>query len=55
MSSLAVTQNGGVFESDGTDDQWAAGQAASAIGTAFFNPDGSIEISRRTLVELHRD
>jgi len=40
--TLAVTQNGGVYELEGTDDQCGAGTAASAIGTAFFNPDGSI-------------
>lgn len=41
--ALAVTQNVGVFEIDGTDDQCgASGTHASAIGTAFFNPDGTV-------------
>lgn len=40
--SLTITQNGGVYELEGTDDQCGAAQAASASGTAFVNPDGSI-------------
>jgi hypothetical protein len=41
--TLAVTQNGGVFRLEGTDDQCGAGgDLASAIGTAFQNPDGTI-------------
>lgn len=42
--TLAVTQNGGVFRLEGTDDQCRAGESASAIGTAFPNPDGTIGI-----------
>lgn len=43
--ALAVTQNGGVYELEGTDDQCGAGGApASAIGTAFPNADGSIAL-----------
>jgi hypothetical protein len=42
--TLAVTQNGGIFTLDGADDQCAAAPAASMLGTAFFNPDGSIGI-----------
>jgi hypothetical protein len=40
--TLAVTRNGSIFEVEGTDDQCGAGNAASASGTAFVNPDGSI-------------
>lgn len=40
--ALTVTQSGGVYELEGTDDQCGAGRAASASGTAFLNPDGSI-------------
>jgi len=40
--ALSVTQSGGVYELEGTDDQCGAGRAASASGTAFLNPDGSI-------------
>ena len=42
LVSLAVTQNGAVYRLEGTDDQCGAGTAASAIGTAFLNPDGTI-------------
>ncbi len=41
--TVAVTQNGGVYRLEGTDDQCGAGGAsASVIGTAFLNPSGSI-------------
>lgn len=40
--TLAVTQSGGVYRLEGADDQCGAGESASAIGTAFPNPDGSI-------------
>jgi hypothetical protein len=41
--TLAVTQNGGVYRLEGTDDQCGSGaDQASAIGTAFPNPDGTI-------------
>ncbi len=41
--SLAVTQNGGVFRLEGTDDQCGGGvDLASVVGTAFQNPDGTI-------------
>jgi len=40
--TLAVTQSGNVYEVVGTDDQCGAATAASASGTAFLNPDGSI-------------
>ena len=42
--TLAVTQVGGTYRLEGTDDRCGAAQAASAIGTAFLNPDGSIGI-----------
>ena len=41
--TLAVTQVGGVYRMEGTDDQCGAGPA-SAIGTAFPRPDGTIGI-----------
>lgn len=40
--TVTVTQNGGVYRMEGTDDRCGAAQAASVIGTAFQNPDGSI-------------
>jgi len=40
--TLAVTQSGGVFRLEGTDNQCGSDKAASAVGTAFANPDGSI-------------
>ena len=41
--TLAVTQNGGVYRLEGTDDQCGNGaDQTSAIGMAFLNPDGTI-------------
>lgn len=41
--SVAVTQSGGVYRLEGTDDQCGGGNdRASVIGTAFQNPDGTI-------------
>lgn len=40
--SVTVTQVGGVYRVEGTDDRCGASQAASVIGTAFMNADGSI-------------
>lgn len=40
--TLAVTQSAGVFRVEGVDDQCGGSKAASASGTAFLNPDGSI-------------
>jgi len=41
--TVAVTQNGGVYRLEGTDDQCGAGSGpGSVIGTAFPNPDGTI-------------
>jgi len=42
--TVSVTQNGGIYRLEGTDDRCGAAQAASVIGTAFVNPDGSIGI-----------
>ena len=42
--TVAVTQNGGVYRLEGTDDHCGATQSASVIGTAFLNPDGSVGI-----------
>jgi len=42
--ALSVTQVGGIYRLEGTDDRCGDAQAASAIGTAFLNPDGSIGI-----------
>jgi hypothetical protein len=40
--TLVVSEVGGVYRLEGTDDQCGAATAASATGTAFQNPDGSI-------------
>lgn len=40
--TLRVTQDTGIYRLDGTDDLCGAATAASAVGTAFRNPDGSI-------------
>ena len=41
--TLAVTQVGGIYRLEGTDDQCGgAADKASAVGTAFPNPDGTI-------------
>jgi hypothetical protein len=41
--SVVVTQTGGIYRLEGTDDQCGGGSdQASVIGTAFRNPDGTI-------------
>jgi len=40
--TLAVVQQGGQYQLDGTDDQCGAAVKASVVGLAFQNPDGSI-------------
>jgi hypothetical protein len=40
--TLTVTQSGAIYTLDGSDVQCGPGQRASAVGTAFANPDGSI-------------
>jgi hypothetical protein len=40
--SLTITQQGGQYTADGTDDQCSAPQKASVRGMAFQNPDGTI-------------
>jgi len=40
--TVAVTQNGGIYRLEGTDDQCGASASASIIGTAFVNVDGTI-------------
>lgn len=40
--TVAVTQNGGVYRLEGTDNQCGGATQASVIGTAFLNPNGSI-------------
>jgi hypothetical protein len=40
--TLAVTQVGSAYRVEGRDDVCGAGKSASAIGTAYPNPDGSI-------------
>jgi hypothetical protein len=40
--TLNVRQDGAVYTLDGFDDQCGAASAASALGTAFLNPDGTI-------------
>jgi hypothetical protein len=42
--TLNVTGQGAVFTLDGFDDQCGASQRASVVGTAFFNPDGTVGI-----------
>lgn len=42
--TVAVTQNGAVYELAGWDDQCGAATRAAATGVAFQNPDGSIGI-----------
>ena len=40
--TMTVTQVGGVYRVEGSDDLCGAGKSASAIGTAYSNPDGSV-------------
>jgi hypothetical protein len=40
--TLSVTQEGGVYRLSGIDDLCGRGPAASAVGTAFPNADGSV-------------
>lgn len=47
--TLAVTQNGGLFTLDGTDDQCGAAERAGTVGTAFLNPDGSVGMGLTTV------
>ena len=43
LLTLTVTQVGGVYRVEGTDDECGAGRdRASVGGLAFMNPDGSI-------------
>lgn len=42
MVTVRVTQVGGVYRLEGTDDRCGAAVSSSVIGTAFLNPDGSI-------------
>jgi hypothetical protein len=40
--TLTVTQVGGIYRLEGTDDRCGAASRSSALGTAFLNPDGTI-------------
>jgi hypothetical protein len=40
--TITVTQNGGIYTLDGTDDQCGAPQKAPLVGVAAPNPDGTI-------------
>jgi len=40
--TLSVTQVGGLYRVEGSDDRCGAVQAGSVIGTAFMNPDGTV-------------
>jgi hypothetical protein len=40
--TVTVTQNGGIYTLDGTDDQCGGAQKAPLVGVAAPNPDGSI-------------
>jgi hypothetical protein len=42
--NLSVVQDGTLYRLDGYDDQCGAGTRASAVGLAFFNPDGTAGI-----------
>ena len=42
--TLILVHEGVVFTLDGFDDQCGASERASATGTAFFNPDGTVGI-----------
>lgn len=44
LITVNVTRQGDVFTLDGFDDQCGAGTRASATGTAFPNPDGTVGI-----------
>ena len=39
---VAVVQQGGQYQLDGTDNQCGIGRQASVTGLAFVNPDGTI-------------
>jgi hypothetical protein len=47
--TLTVVQVGSIFTLDGFDDQCGAATRASVVGTAFFNPDGSVGIGLTTI------
>ena len=47
--TVAVVQQGGQYQVDGTDDQCGAAQQASVVGRAFPNPDGSIGFGLTTV------
>jgi hypothetical protein len=40
--TLTVTQVGGIYRMEGTDDRCGSGASSSVIGTAFMNREGSI-------------
>jgi hypothetical protein len=40
--TVNVTQQGGIYTIDGTDDRCGAAQAASLVGIAFFNPSSLV-------------
>jgi len=40
--TVTVTQSGGLYTLDGTDDQCGAAQQAPLVGVAAPNPDGTI-------------
>jgi hypothetical protein len=42
VMSVTVTQQGGIYTLDGTDDLCGGAQAASAAGIAFLNPSGPV-------------
>lgn len=42
--TVTITQRGGIYTVDGSDDQCGAAQRAPLVGTATPNPDGSIGI-----------
>ena len=40
--TLTIVQQNGIYTLDGTDDRCGTAHAGSAVGTAFFNPDGTV-------------
>jgi hypothetical protein len=48
--TVNVTQQGGIYTIDGTDDRCGAPDAASVVGIAFLNPSGSVGFGLTTVL-----
>jgi hypothetical protein len=48
--TLTVTQQNAIYTLDGTDDRCGDGQAASAVGVAFLNPNGTVGFGLTTVL-----